>query len=246
MSMRSVVVLVFLVMLVIAGNLIADHVWPPADVPRGVVGLVVDTSTSVRKDCPGMAGVVRDALAELPRGKGSHLFLVSLGSSQTRFEPQLELDVELPRRASGAIRGAADESTLQALLDKCKNLAAADGSAIFRAVRIGLAHVSTRCEGAAQCVARLFVATDLEENGSRLVRSWLEGTATAPPIEPLANDMPALQTVFCGYTSTSEAGQARSNDALTTRWAALFKRPESVEFQPFCSGQRGPRAGSEK
>jgi hypothetical protein len=192
---------------------------------------------TVRKDCDGMVGAISDALSNLPRGRDSRAFLISLGGFATRFEPQLEVDLALPRRATGPVRGRGDATILETFTKKCHALTPANGGAIFRAVRIGLAEVESRCAGAPDCQAKLFVATDGEENIAIDAYIALEGSGKNTAVKRLVNDLPGLQTVFCGYVSTSEGGVARTNDALLDRWRSLFTHPENVQFQPYCGGR---------
>lgn len=243
MSKAAAFVLAAILVALFGGSAVMERFWPETPPPRAVVGLVVDTSTSVHKDCPGMVGLMRDAINSLPRGRDSRAFLISLGSSATRFEPQLEVDLALARRASGPVRGAGDGAVFDALMSKCEGLAPADGSAIFRAVRIGLAHVQSRCAGAASCEARLYIASDGEENVALNARGLLDGRGKDASLAKLANDLPGLQTTFCGYVSTSESGAARTNEALLDRWRSFFTHPEAVQFQPYCSGRADKGAG---
>lgn len=245
---RSTALGLLLALILALGAMLAvDIANPPPSRARGVLVLGVDSSTSVIKDCNGIIGAARDHLAVMDLGQGSRVGFIGIGSSGTRFEPQLLMDEEIVRR--GGRRGQAEiDELLEKLRKACQSMPAADGSAIARAVRIGLAHIEAKCGGAADCQGRLVLATDGEENISASVRDLLagvkpKGKKAAPVVPILNNSLPKdLLVVMCGYTATSEGGAPRTNDALLDRWRGLFARPDGVRFEPYCTGKSGAPA----
>lgn len=200
--------------------------------PPGQLALAWDTSTSVPRNCDALVATAQAGVNNLHIAEGSRFALITTGSSASRYEPVLALDIEIPRNKRNTFGGG---KTRDEFFDKikraCQEFGPADGSSIFRATEIAIAHVRSRgCASASDC--QVIVSTDLEENINNAVRKRVFSGA-APAGAPVLLDSAGVNVTFCGYAQTTIPGGPRTDaQALIEGWKGLFSQP--VTFRPYC------------
>lgn len=212
--------------------------------PPGHLAAVLDTSTSVPRNCDGLVATVKAELDDINVDKGSRFALITTGSTASQYEPVLALDIEIPRKTGLSVTGARkgrDEFYGQ-IKRACEGLTTADGSSIFRAAEIAIEHVRTfGCADKSDC--RLIISSDLEENINDTVRKRVYNNSQ-PAASSALLDNTDITVTFCGYTQTNESGGPRTKaQALLDGWKRLFKHP--VTFRPYCDTADKPPTTSE-
>lgn len=232
--MRTITTALFLVGLLVGSVLFVGWRFQVRNQapPPGHLAAVVDTSTSVPRNCDALVATVKAELGNLNITKGSHFALITTGSSASKFEPVLALDTEIPRNTifGGANGGNTREEFFGQIKHACEQFSAADGSSIFRAAEIGIEHMRTfGCADASNC--HLIISSDLEENMNDAIRTRVY--RGSEPASPALLDNTGIAITFCGYTQTTESGGPRTEaQSLVDGWKRLFKHP--VTFRPYC------------
>lgn len=200
--------------------------------PPTQVAVIVDASNSMQFDCADDESIARRAMDLSGVGRGSTFTIIRTGDDATRMEPQLVFQEAIPGLLNtGPFRGqrharVAREAFVGRAKDACLGVKPTKQSPIVKAVRRGLAHLSSLgCKRESGCM--LIVQSDLNDNDE--VAPARHG-AKAPEVL----DNTGIRVVLCGFSGTVNDGSPANTDTLLATWKGLFTEP--VKFAPFCGG----------
>ncbi len=233
----------FLFLLCVAGAIVGEYVLAA---PPTQVGLGIDVSPSVERDCAGLAAEAARAISESGIRDGSIVSLLAMGRNAANPEPARLFKAPVPLDADGvfgrdeAAFKASRQKSLENIRKACESAPASKGSPLLRMVERGIADLRSRgCAGKASCF--YIIQTDLEDDADPKLRAAIAKAAKDPGAKLPAKlagsiDNAGIRLEFCG---TAEVRAVRSHvhaapDTLTNLWMGLFAHPELVSFQPYC------------
>jgi hypothetical protein len=222
--------------------------------------LVQDPSRSYTGGCASLVGVAGAALGSAGASANSRLTVLALGDASTAGEPRRLGVFTIPtsRKVIEGKRATLDrqQALFQDLLTRCESVRPTSVSPIFLGVKRAVADLrASGCKAGSGC--RIWVSTDLEENGERGMRERIlhsrEAREPLPP--PLDNE--GIEVTFCGFSQTAgrvidpsgrevrigAARDPRRDDRLQAVWRAMFTSPELVSFEPYCPEPSNSQVG---
>ncbi|HVW11306.1 MAG TPA: hypothetical protein VHC90_22125 [Bryobacteraceae bacterium] len=182
-----------------------------------------DNSDSQPTDCAKFAAMVADHVEPMEnRTSKSALYILSLGSPKTSFEPVPEATIPIPPSAGTNFGGKTD--IYGGAKVACERMKPVPLSPIYRAVEVGLQIIKTRGSGGI-----ILLSSDGEETTER---RYFGATKVSPP--SLINDN--VRFLMCGYAATLVGGGPRSSRTgqLLDQWRQRFSQPALVTFEPYC------------
>jgi len=205
--------------------------------PTAHVVLVTDTSSSVLKNCNAWAETVRKSLTGLNITEDSRFGLIHTGSvAKSSMAAGLAMDTPIPIDSTfgGSAEGGQTRGQfLAAIKTTCEGLPVADGSAVFRSVKMGLEHLrGLGCAGPSSC--RLVIMGDLDENIDSEIAKRVHKGAPGPADKPVLENS-FTYTELCGWEQiTGGTLQRTDTQAIVDGFAGLFTVPPVR--RPYCDG----------
>jgi hypothetical protein len=139
------------------------------------------------------------------------------------------------------------EAMLSDVRHKCETLRRTNVSPIFLGVKQAIADLRAHgCKENSRC--QVLVDSDLEENVEIPIKVALDRTRNRKLQMPTPLDNEGVEISFCGLAVTagqivnSSGKEIRNSvprdpgrdDRLRQVWLALFTKPETVRFEPYC------------
>jgi hypothetical protein len=222
--------------------------------------IVKDPSVSHGNGCASLIGLAGQVFEANEVTSGSTITVLVLGDQSTANEPW-RLGVYPVPTIRKVLEGKAAKRRLQQQIladisGKCRALRRTTISPIFLGVAQAVDDLRGRgCTATSQC--RLFVDSDLEENGEPSIRNMLSKGESSKHISLPRVDNSGIAVVFCGVAVTDgrvrdrvENGarrfMTRDSDRLRRTkeiWRSLFAKPASVTFEPYCPNYSDPERG---
>jgi hypothetical protein len=236
--------------------------WRVHDIHQRAVShgaIVADLSASHPGGCSSVHGIAEWLLEGHAVPPGSWLILLAIGDESTSNEPKLLARYPIPvnrRIMEGPKTGLRRQQEILAdLKARCGQLHTTMVSPIFQGVKEGIAGLrGLGCTKGSDC--KLWIDSDLEENGVPAIKSLLERPANNRGALPTPLDNNGIKIAFCGFAVTTgrivdpsgrEIGRGRPrrdpshDDNLRRTWASLFTKPELLTFDPYCPGTSSVR-----
>jgi len=216
--------------------------------PPAHIGLAIDASGSVKRNC---AGVMKEAEAAIKKEgvqRGSTLTVLGIGESRANREPTVLFDRAIPIEEDGVF-GKEDgayarerDGFLAAALKACEAERSSSDSPILALVQRSVEHLRSRgCGtrgGSDGCL--LLVHSDLAEDVDPRLRRAITRAILKPAAEVPSELVGVIDNsrIAVAFVGTSEVATRRSEkragpDTLTRLWSKLFTHPELVSFKPF-------------
>jgi hypothetical protein len=214
---------------------------PPAQFEGGI-----DLSRSVARDCGGLAGETRRAIAQGGAQEGSSLALLGLGSSALNPEPVRLFEQAIPVLSDAPFGkdeagfAARNKAVFEGFQRACEAAPESKDTPLLGLVARGIADLRSRgCAVKGLCY--FVIQSDLEDDTDPRLRAAI-ARATKGPSASLPADLAGsienagIRMMFVG-TSEVRARRSRKHaapEALAALWKSLFTHPELVSFQPYC------------
>jgi len=218
--------------------------------------LVQDPSLSFTGGCISIVGAAGQVFRDPGVSAGSTLTMLALGDQSTANEPRRLATYALPtsRKVIEGSRAAVEreDRLVQDLRVRCESVRPTLVSPIYLGVKQAVADLQAKgCTEGSRC--RLWVSTDLEENGVRAIEERIDRGGARRDTLPARFDNSGITVTFCGFAETAgrlvgpsgrevhsaAARDPHRDDRLRAVWESLFARPELVRFAPYCPAPSG-------
>lgn len=223
---------------------VVDYALRP---PTGHIGLGVDPSLSVKRDCSGLRAMAETLTFAKSIQEGSTLTLLAMGDPEPLrlFDKPLPISSDNVFGRDEAAFKKRRENFFAELQAACEATPTIPRSPVLRLVSRGIAHLRGRgCASAGLCYFTF--QTDLNDDVDPKLGPVLQRAAEDPNVELTpelagAIDNAGIHVQFCGTSEVqapkkSEKPKRRhaSPDSLARIWRGLFTDPNLVTFQPYC------------